>query len=165
MNPGNPITKVDQKEMIVRRVKVDRNRTPKEVIDAIDYMQFIDSDVLATMPVGEGKEVYVYFFEPEPWEYDLDKGVMSPSGLETALERRGLKSDPYAQAQVNIDDPAFADSYPNNAQWDVRDGESSDVMFSRCHGERLVDVHRGANRVWYRGWWPGGVRKDSPLRN
>ncbi|MFA6408497.1 MAG: hypothetical protein WCW36_03475, partial [Candidatus Paceibacterota bacterium] len=47
--------------IIRRHVRVDRTRTPQEVVDATGRTQYVDKDVLATMPIGEGEEVDVHF--------------------------------------------------------------------------------------------------------
>src|SRR3989338_2021273 len=49
-------------KMIVRRVKVDRTRTYQQAIDATGRTHYINADVLATMPKGEGEEKDVFFF-------------------------------------------------------------------------------------------------------
>jgi hypothetical protein len=96
--------------VIVRQAKVDRTRTPRKVVDATDRQaEYIDRDVLATMPQGEGDEVDVYFL---PIKCD-----MPTNEIPALLAQSGLVSDPRAQAAVNEDNHAFADKYPNVSQW------------------------------------------------
>ncbi|MFH1866966.1 MAG: hypothetical protein ABIJ81_02695 [Patescibacteria group bacterium] len=142
--------------MIVRRVKVNRKQSPKQAIDATGRVKYINDDVLANMP-GEGaEEVDVYFF-------NLRKNV-SVDDLDREYERRGLAPDPYAQAQVNADDPAFADAHPNATQWDNKNRHASYSAFCRLDVERIVSVSRGGNG-WSDRWWFGGVRKSRTLGN
>lgn len=138
--------------MIVRHVKVDRTRSPQEVLDATGRKQYTDRDVVKTMPrgEGEGEEVDVYFFN---LDYDP-----TPAELDREYELRQLKADPIAQAQVNTDDPAFADDRPNNCQWGLENGVASFAVFDRWVGERDVNVLRYDGR-WYRRCRFGGVRK------
>ena len=136
--------------MIVRHVRVDSTRTPQEVLDATGRRQYLNPDVVKTMPRGEGEEVDVYFFD-----LDYDPTV---DQLEHEYERHGLEADPIAQAQVNVDDPAFADERPNVCQWGVKNGVASFAVFSRWIDERGVDVGRSGDG-WNRRYRFGGVRK------
>ncbi|PJE68878.1 hypothetical protein COU96_02805, partial [Candidatus Shapirobacteria bacterium CG10_big_fil_rev_8_21_14_0_10_38_14] len=70
--------------MIVRRVKVDRSRSPQQVLDATGSRQCTDSDVVAAMPAGSGEEREVYFFT-------LDRNV-SDDEMEKEYALRGLVS-------------------------------------------------------------------------
>ena len=135
--------------MIVRHVRVDRGRKPQQVLDATGRVQHTDKSVVATMPRGEGDEVDVCFFKVGRYISDAD--------LEKEYELRGLKPDPYAQAQVNGDDPAFADEYPNGTHWKGDKGRWCFATFGRSLGERFVDVNRDGG--WGAYWWFGGVRK------
>ncbi|HEY4516154.1 MAG TPA: hypothetical protein VJH67_03130 [Candidatus Paceibacterota bacterium] len=139
-------------KMIVRRVKVDRTRTYQQAIDATGRTQYINADVLATMPKGEGEEKDVFFF-------DLD---YDPSAKQLAeeYELRGLVSDPIAQAAVNEADPKFADDRPNGCQWNLQEnGTASFATFRRWYdGGRSVDVDRG-DYLWFRCYRFGGVCK------
>jgi len=135
-------------EMIVRHVRVDRSRTPQEMLDATGCTQYVDKDVLATMPHGEGEEVDVYFFK---------RGQnTSAAELKQDMDRLGLKPDPFAQCQVNTDDPLFANRRPNGCNWG-KDGWCS-LMFRRYNTERIVGVESN-NYGWDDYWWHAGVRK------
>ena len=133
-------------EMIVRRVKVDRSLTPEQVIDETGRVKwYINEEALAKMPRGEGEEVDVYFFPA--------KRFMPVKEYEAELAKYGLVPDPRAQAAVNRDDLAFADTHPNGVQWDG----NAYATFCR-NDERRVHVSR--NDVdWYDSIWFGGVRK------
>lgn len=137
-------------EMIVRRVKVDRSRTPQQILDATGRKQYTNCEVVKNILRGEGEEMDVYFFKIGRW--------VSPVELEKEYESCGFKADPYAQAQVNIDDKVFADQYPNGTHWKDADGRWCFAAFSRWSGERRVYVYRCA-RGWIGYWWFAGVRK------
>jgi hypothetical protein len=143
---------------IVRRVKVNRDRTPQETLDATGRKQYTDSGVVQNMPRGEGKEAEVILFKPEPWEYTRP-GFMSDDDLEKCFERRSLKpADPYSVAAVNEDDPAFADEKPHGTHWKDVNGNWCFAAFRRWNDGRRLDVGR-FDSDWYGGWWFAGLRK------
>ena len=150
------MTQITDNDMIVRRVSVNRTRTPQATLDATGRKQYTDKDVVETMPMGEGEEADVYFFKPKPSEYTRP-GYMSDDDLEKCLEIRGIVSDHYAQAAVNEEDPAFADDYPNGTHW-KHDGRWHFASFSHWLDERSVGVLR-YDFGWDDDWWFGGVRK------
>lgn len=140
--------------MIVRHVKVDRTRTPQQVLDATGRRQYVDPDVVASMPgCGDGiEELDVCFFPLRRFASDEE--------VEEACKLRGLErlADPYVVAQVNTDDPEFADTHPNGTHWKDAEGKWCYFAFDRWHGERLVNVHRRA-LDWRDSWWFAGLRK------
>jgi hypothetical protein len=142
---------------VVRRVKVNRTQTPMQAIDATGRNKYVDEQVVATMPAGEGEEVDVVFFKPRPDEYTRP-GFMSDDDLERALDRRGLKSDPRAQAKANEEDPAFADERPNGTHWKDVNGKWCFATFNRWLDRRRVHVNR-FDDDWNDYWWFAGVRK------
>ena len=131
-------------EVIVRHVKVDRTRTPQEAIDATGRTQYVDKDVLSTMPLGEGDEVDVYFVPT--------KRFVPASEVPAFLAQYGLVPDPRAQVAVNEADPAFADKYPNGTQW----GDNCCLSFCSWRGERSVGCYRRGND-WSDSWFLSGV--------
>ena len=136
---------------IVRRISVNRARTPKEAIDATGRQQYVTDSVVETMPHGEGEEAEVHFF-------NLDRYV-SDSDLDKEYELRGLKpADPYSLAAVNEADPAFADEYPNSTQWKDANSKWCYAAFYRWHDGRYVYVYRSVDD-WDAYWWFAGVRK------
>jgi len=138
-------------KLIVRRVKVNRNRTPQQVFDATGRKQYADSSVVEGMPRGEGEEVDVYFFPGGRYRSDAE--------LEKEFDLYGLKPDPYAHAAVNEADPAFADKYPNATHWKDADGKWCYAAFYRWDdGERYVNVYRDGSD-WNDDWWFAGCRK------
>ena len=141
--------------LIVRRVAVDRTRTPQEVLDATGRKQYVDRKMVDSMPRGKGEETDVYFFKPRPEAYSSG-GLISDDRLEAEFEFHGLKPDPYAQAAVNEADPVFADGHPNGTHWKNADGKWYYVAFYRWYGGRGVDVGQGGDG-WGGGWWFAGV--------
>lgn len=137
--------------MILLAVKVNRNRSAQEAINATGRKKYLTDSVVANMPHGEGEETEVVFFK-------LGRDV-SVKNLEKEYELRGLKPDPIAQAAVNEADPAFADEHPNGSQWKDADGKYCFAAFDRWDdGERSVGVDR-YDRGWFGDWWFAGVRK------
>ncbi|MDO8548210.1 MAG: hypothetical protein Q7R71_00890 [bacterium] len=137
--------------IIVRRVKVDRMRTPQAILDATGRKQYTDKSVVAAMPRGEGVEVDVHFFKLGRYISDAD--------LDKEYELRGLKpADPYSQAAVNEADPTFADEHPNGTHWKDGADKWCFATFDRWGGGRDVYVYR-YGRDWSDGWFFAGVRK------
>lgn len=138
--------------MIVRHVKVNRDQSPKKVLDATSRKQYVNDSVVAEMPKGDGEETDVFFFK-------LDRYI-SDNDLDKEYELRGLKpADSYSLVSVNENDPAFADTHPNCTHWKDKDGKWCFVAFDRWNDdERYVLVNRGGGG-WGGGWWFAGVRK------
>jgi hypothetical protein len=142
--------------LIVRRVRVNRTRTPQETLDATGRKQYTSREVVDGMPKGEGEEVEVVFFKPDLSERN---GYISDDDLEKEFELRGLKvADPYSVAAVNEVDPAFADEKPNGTHWKNSDGKWCFAAFHHWHGERRVNVRRSGSG-WSDHWWFSGLRK------
>lgn len=142
--------------LIVRHVKVDRAKTPQQMLDATGRRQYTNADVVQTMPKGEGDEDNVFFFK-----LDLSGrgGYISDADLDKEYELRGLKPcDPYKLSQVNADDSAFADKRPNSTHWQDADGKWCFAAFDCWRDERSVDVDRRAYG-WGARWWFAGLRK------
>mgnify|MGYP001584439331 FL=1 len=142
--------------LIVRKIKVNRNRSPQEALDATGCAQYTDRKVVDSMPKGEGDEVEVVFFK-----LDLSQrnGFISDDDLEKEFELRGLKpADPISVATVNEAYPAFADEKPHGTHWKDAKGNWCYAAFNRWSGERKVDVLR-VGSDWYGRWWFAGVRK------
>ncbi len=134
--------------LIVRKAKVNRSRSPQEAFDATGRKQYRDRKVVDSMPKGEGDEVEVVFFELGRFVDDDE--------LEREYERRGLKPvDPYSLAAVNEADPAFADEKPNGTHWQDADGRWCFAMFNRRHDGHHVDFSRYDHDWNDRGWFAG----------
>ena len=135
-------------KMVVRRVTVDRSRTPEQLLAATGRVQYVDRDVLVTMPRSATKgveKVELFFFN--------EGRFLSVDEQEKVLAEHGLVPDYEAQFQVNIDDPTFADEHPNGMQW--RDSEDRPCFAAFLRG--VVVVRRGC--VWRGRWWVAGRRK------
>jgi hypothetical protein len=138
--------------MIIRHFKVDRTKTPKQMIDATGRKQYVDDGVLATMPTDGPEEGDLYFFP--------GKRFTPAAELAARYESLELVPDPYAQSQVNTDDSSFADEHPNGVQWQDDQGDFCFAAFRRWFVvERFVDVDRNA-RDWADRWWFAGRRKN-----
>lgn len=144
---------------IVRRVKVDRTRSPQKALGVTGRWRFLNSEVV-TMPRGEGNEVEVVFFSPEPWEY-THPNYMSDDDFEKALVRRGLTNDPFAVFKANEDDPTIANTHPHGVHWKDADGNWCCAAFNRWDGWRDVLVRRRGHIGWSYGYWFAGSRKVS----
>lgn len=146
--------------LIVRTVKVDRTRTPQEVLDATSRLQYTNSGVVVnSMPKGEGDQVRVFFFKPEEWEY-TGPGFISDDDLEQAFKRRGYKpADPFSLAKVNEDDPTFSEGKPNGTHWKNTQGEWCCAVFYHWLDRRRVLVPQHSIG-WDGRWWFAGLRKS-----
>ncbi len=136
--------------LVTRIVKVIRNRTPMEAIDATKREKYVNDVAVNSMPCGDGEEVEVTFFQVGRFISDDD--------LEKEYKKRGLKPDPRAQTAVNEVDPAFADSKPNGTHWKDENGNWVFLTFDRYFDGRRVGCNRNDN-VWDGDWWFGGVRE------
>ncbi|MFA6416078.1 MAG: hypothetical protein WCW56_01170 [Candidatus Paceibacterota bacterium] len=142
----------DTQNTIIRMVRnVQRNRSAEQAINATGRTKYVDSSVLASMPVGSGPE------EVELVYFKLGRYVGNEE-LEREYDVRGLRPDPQAQSADNEGDPSFADDHPNGCLWG-RDGRvASFVAFGRWFGGREVSVDR-VDCGWFGRWWFAGVRK------
>ncbi|MBI4155749.1 MAG: hypothetical protein HY507_00775 [Candidatus Zambryskibacteria bacterium] len=56
-------TRVERRsEMVIRHVKMDRTKTPRQMIEALGRTEYITEAVLATMPTEGKDEDDIYFF-------------------------------------------------------------------------------------------------------
>lgn len=133
-------------EMIVRPFKIDRTKTVEQMISALGRKEYVNHDVLATMPLEGPDEGEMYFFPV--------KQYIPVAEQPAELAKRGLVPHPVAQIQVNIDNPSFADEHPNGVQWDG----NAYAAFGRWHGGRRVVVDRD-DGDWDDSGWFAGVRK------
>lgn len=144
---------------IVRHVKVDPKLTPQQVLDVTGgWKQDTDKSVVESMPRGEegDGEGDVYFFQVD---LRARGGYISDDDLKKEFNLRGFKpAGPYYLAQVNADDPAFADDHPNVTHWKDANGKWCYAAFCRWGVGRSVVVGRGG-RGWGDRWWFAGLRK------
>lgn len=138
-------------DMIIRTVKVNRNRSAKEALKATGRTRYVDDSVVKAMPNGTSGDTELVFFK-------IGRQI-SMDNLEKEYALRGLNpADPYSQAAVNEADPAFADEHPNGTQWKDENGKWCYAFFGRDGGGRLLGVRRNGNG-WGDYWWFAGVRK------
>lgn len=136
---------------IRRQVRVDRNKTAAQAIDATNrHKWYIDQEVLEEMPVAGKTDDTAQIFE-----LDYDPSVVQ---LDQEYEARGLRPDPFVAAQVVVDDQAFADDRPLAVQWRDSRGRACYAIFNRSDGQRRVSVGRN-DRRWNRSYRFVGVRK------
>ena len=141
-------------DLVVRTVKVNRNRSPKEVLEATDRFQYVVESVFAEMP--KGKEIAV---KTQVFFFRLGRTI-SNDDLEKEYELRGLKpADLYSLAKVHEDDLKFSDKYPNVTNWKDSDGKWCSAKFDRDDDNHLsVSIYR-QDHGWAEEWWFAGVRK------
>ncbi|OGG54669.1 hypothetical protein A2764_01280 [Candidatus Kaiserbacteria bacterium RIFCSPHIGHO2_01_FULL_55_79] len=145
--------------LIVHRVKVDRTRTPQQALDACGRKQYVNSEVVATMPAGKGKNVRLTYFKPDKSAYD-DNGLLKPGALDEEYKKHGLKADPQAQIDDNAANPNFADKTPNACQWTDKNGNHCYATFYRWNGGPVVFVSR-FGLDWDGRWSFAGVPDGS----
>src|SRR3989344_9243292 len=86
-------------DLIIVRVKVNRNGQPQEVLDATGRKQYTDRKVVDAMPKGEGGEVELVLFKPDS---SYENSSISNDDIEKEFELRALKpADPYSVAALN----------------------------------------------------------------
>ena len=130
---------------VVRATIVDRTRTAKESIAATNRVQYLNDNVLATMPLGCGdiEAIFVNLGRDVPCN-KLDE-ELSKLGFELIVDPQGL-------ASINEADSAFADNHPNGTQWKNAAGQYCFAIFDAWHDERSVHVDR-RDGSWDDGWW------------
>ena len=140
---------------LTRRVRVNRNRSPYEAIDATNRKLYLDRKVVVSMPRGGGDEVEVFFFKPGRYLTDADLS------REYKLHEL-IPVDPYSLAAVNEADSAFAFTRPNATHWKDGDGKWCYIAFLSASPE-LEDERRvvasSDNVVWSDDYWFAGVKK------
>lgn len=127
---------------------IDRGRKPQEAIDATGRRQYVDREVVATMPRCDGDQVELEFFK---LDLSARGGWISNSDLQKEFESRKLVPDPMAQIAFNKANPAFADDHPNATLWKDADGKWCYLAFYLCV-ERRVDCGRNEHG-WHENWW------------
>jgi hypothetical protein len=144
-------------------VKVNHNQTSAEIIGTaiagrLGRLRDVSDQVLETMP-GKGggvEEIDVYFFQVGR--------ELTVEEVYKEYELRSLVPDHYAQAQVNIEDPTFADKHPNVTLWNREDRIVSYLVFSAGYplpSSRSVLCKRGDTGWDGSYYWFAGIRKIS----
>lgn len=131
----------------IANVSVDRTRTSAETFWSSKRAAANDLDfkAMAAMPRVEGDFLATFV--------NLGRAV-SCYQLDEELAKEGweLIRDPQGLAEMNEEDPDFADSYPNCTQWPDADGGYPCVAFGSLLGERSVVVSV-LGGVWHSCWW------------
>ncbi len=145
-------TRVEQ-HSIVRRVSVDRNRTPVEMLMAAVGCISSGINGLDSIPRGEGDKVEVLFFK-------LDVVCLNHEDLEKEFESRRIKPvDPYSLAAVNEADCHFLTKHPHITHWKDKDNEWCYMGFQHPTGRCVVRVGRGNDYDLRSYNWIAGLRK------
>lgn len=140
--------------MIVRRVKVNRSRSPAEMLNATNRKQYLDRNVVKDIPKGKEDEPEIFFFK---LGYEIND-----DNLEKEYSLRGLKpADVYSLGAVNEADRAFSDDYPNGTHWKGIDGNWCYAAFIRWCGDghRVHIIRSIVDDDWDDFWWFAGVRE------
>lgn len=150
-------------DLIVRRVRVNRNRTSGEALGATGALIWDKENVVVTMPRGEGDEVEVVFFrlelEPGRSGDDLDKEFAS---------RDLVTADPFAVMAINEVDPNFHADHSHSTFWRDANGDWCTLMFGSYLSEPYAliggrEFHASASRGrmgWGGNHWYAGQRKS-----
>ena len=133
-------------------VRVNRDQTPIQAINATGFIQSVDPEVVNGMPQPEFDEVEVYLI---CFNQDL-----SPSELDQKVCNLGLKLvDPITLCALNEQNPLLADKYPNATQWRDKNDKTRCALFDRWDGKRKVRVHQ-LDGGWPDGWFFVCFRKE-----
>lgn len=137
--------------MFTRIVRVNRSQTPLQALKGMTHHeQYLDEAIVSGIPLGTEEEVTLYFFPI--------KKEMTCTKYADALESRGLKPDPIAQATFNNGAPNFADKHPNGTQWQNKSGVFCCAFWrgwGSGHGVYVVQCRDD----WDGEWLACGVRK------
>ncbi|MES2060233.1 MAG: hypothetical protein V4438_04350 [Patescibacteria group bacterium] len=130
------------------KVKPNRNQSPEEMLKATGYKLYTDSDVVKTIPKGEG-ESEMHFFK-------LDRYVTDEE-LEKEYTDRGLiPADPYSMLALptkDLDEMKYVGTH-----WKDADRKWCFAAWSLWRGERYVHVSR-RDAHWRGPWFFAGLRK------
>jgi hypothetical protein len=138
-------------KFVLRRVTVERSRTPQQVLDATKAFQNVCPEVLKGMPgSGEGRErVEILLFK-------LGFSIRD-EGLEKRLKKLNFKAaDAYELAALNEADPDLARRYPNVTHWKDSKGRWCWIGFSTNGRRRQVAVDWSV--IAYRPHWYFAVK-------
>lgn len=121
--------------------------SPQKALDTTKRAQYVDKDVLETMPSGTGKEVT--FFKLGKYASCMEVAAHYAS--------RGLVPSPVDVCTFDVKHPEKMDEMEYVAtQWGDGSGNWCFATFHRFHGERSVYVGRDDDD-WHDHWWFAGV--------
>ncbi len=137
------------------KLKINSTLSNKELLDSLDIKQYVDKNVVNSMPRTTEKELDIKIFT-------IGKSVTDYE-LEKEYESRGLiPMDPYSLVIF------YRESIDKNeciaTHWKDENGNWCYIAFDRWSGaERHVGVYR-VDSYWIGGWWFAGVRKSSEIK-
>lgn len=130
---------------------IQRTLSPQELLNKTGFKQYVDKDIVHTMPQGKGEKVTIEFFT-------LNECVIDDE-LEKEYESRGLVPiEPYDLIEFVHQNPELMDTNYIGTHW--KDEEKWN--FARCRrwdGARHVHVYQSVND-WSAGEWFGGRGKS-----
>lgn len=140
----------------MRGVEINRALTPEQVLAKTNRKHHVDPAVVANAPRGEGQQVNVIFFEPDPSAYD-GEGRLNDESLSLEYEKKGLMPVDLSVLA------AVADEAPVATHWLDQDRNWCHAAFVNVevggHVEERVHVNR-STRGWSNFWKKfAGVQK------
>jgi hypothetical protein len=134
-----------ESKIIIRTAKPNRLQTFAQAIVATGCTPYLNDDVVANAPKADGD--FEGIFVNIGRNVDCGKLDFTLAGL--GFE---LIVDPQGLAQVNADDPTFADKYPNGTQWKDVEGKYCCAVFDCWYVRRRVNVIRDGH-CWHGDYW------------
>jgi hypothetical protein len=142
--------------VILRRVKVDRSRTPQAALAATGQRLMAAPQDVETIPRGKGDTVVIGLFRV------LDRYTIQRGDLDMHFKFHGLIPDPIALAALAEADPAFVDVYTPATQWRGSNGSYYGMSFNKNRGERSILINEMKDHpaaAWSCRFWFGGRMK------
>jgi hypothetical protein len=140
-------------EFIYRTVHVDRTLSPEAAVAATRRIQYVNTNVVASMPAGVGDTVNIIWVP-------FKKGASNKEVVKKLAEYEMILADPFALLAHNALEPDFAVKQPNLTLWQDADGN---WCHATCHdsiAKRIVQVNRDYDD-WKEDWWVAAVRKSA----
>jgi hypothetical protein len=144
--------------MIYRDVWVEYQMTPKELLDSSGYKQYVDSNLLRTMPrlTKVRRMMRVRFFNVP--------NITKAAEVELAYQQHFLVPDPYGQICVNRVNRYFPEKYANSTFWGCNGKKANWLTFTSNASltENAVRCFSGsdslASSTWYAGINPATLQ-------
>ena len=137
-------------EQVTGTVDVDGSLTPEQALKACDRKEFVNQDVLSTMPRGKAGAIEIVFVK-------FGRYIKANSLVEELRQQGFALTDPFTLMAWNAVNREFADTHPNTTQWLDDAGKYCYAAFHRWYVKRHVLVRRGDDG-WNDGWWFACVR-------
>jgi hypothetical protein len=145
--------------LIIPKVRVYRNLTPQELLEATGRELFANPIATSMIPREGEEEVDFHFFQPDPKEY-VD-GHIRPEDVEQIYLNRWLQPDPYGLvfAQLRLDS-VLKNMITSFSGWVGTNGNRYYLELYKW-GDGKLYVGTGLDdRNRPAGWWLGGVPKE-----